>query len=150
MNSSRHSWTCAGLLVCIALLAMNAIEPQGADRSRAPVAAIDHTEFDFGEVAAGESHEHAFAVQNPGTQRLVLTPAGCNCRESSNRDAIVVAPGASAEVIVELDTTGASGPLRQIEHFTTSDPSRPHIDLVVTAQVTGGPPEVIAAATANP
>jgi hypothetical protein len=101
-----------------------------------PSAVFEQSEQDLGVVPAGEILPVAFAVRNPGSRRLVLSPAGClSCAHSRGLDPVIVPAGGSAEVIVTLDTTGLSGPVQQVDRYTTSDPQRAQVEFVVTAQV---------------
>lgn len=130
----------AVIISCAALLAMEALDAYraafGGSASAPPAALFERTELDLGNVTAGEVLPIVFPVHNPGAQRLVLTPAGCaNCPDGADLDSVIVPAGGRAEVVVTLDTGNRAGDVQRVVRYTTSDPVRPRIELVVKATV---------------
>lgn len=71
---------------------------------------FEETEFDFGTVQEGEKVSHTYKFKNTGKEPLILSDAkgSCGCTVPKwPREPI--APGASAEIVVEFSTQGKAG-----------------------------------------
>ncbi len=76
--------------------------------------AFDEVEYDFGTVAEGEKVKHVYKFKNTGSEPLVLSNAvgscGCTVPEWPREP---IAPGASAEIMVEFNSQGKAGDRNQ-------------------------------------
>jgi len=92
--------------------------------------------FDFGTVEQGSTVSHAFRLQNAGSSPVrienVKGTCGCTVAASSEHD---VAPGGTAEVTVQLDTTRIAGPTRKTVTVYTTDPSNAVLALTLAGNV---------------
>lgn len=81
-----------------------------ADAGKVPVIKFAESEFDFGNIKAGDKVEHTFAFTNEGTADLIISDAkascGCTVPDWTKEP---VAPGKSGEVHVVFNSTGKSG-----------------------------------------
>ncbi len=105
-----------------------------------PVPRLDMPErsYDFGRIYARWTVSHIFAVQNTGTADLVIsnlvTSCGCTTAELSSR---VIPPGHRADLTVTFDADyhPARGNVTRLVWFATNDPTRPWVEVRVTADV---------------
>jgi hypothetical protein len=91
---------------------------------------------DFGSVKQGTVLEACFPVRNTGSRRLVLLEAnaGC-CGQGGETRPTTVAPGASAQLTVRVDTSNWHGRLDERVGYTTNDPNCPRLVLQIQAHV---------------
>ena len=75
-------------------------------------------------------------MQNGGSRRLIvwLMKNSRECLQATVPE-IVLAPGETKPLVVQLDTTMAIGPLAMEVHYRTIDPARPTFTLAVRADV---------------
>ena len=120
-----------GCYVAIALVyrAAFAFDPQSP-----PALTLTRTAWDLGQLSPGKTLRVAFPVHNSGGQRLLISPSGesCECVSSIGKR-MVIPPGGSHEIMVALDTTKISGPVKLELHFETNDPQHRHFTLVLMA-----------------
>jgi hypothetical protein len=132
----------AGLLVGlwlarIAVSAWLGFNPPG---STAPVAELSHTTRDLGTVSQGPVLRTTFPITNAGARRLVLIEhSEGSCDESAEPRQVILTPGDSAELEVEVNTALWYGQMEHVVHYTTNDPRLPRFDLTVTATVQSPP-----------
>ena len=111
---------------------------QNASLQTHPLAAaeLSHTQRDFGTVTQGEVLREEFQVNNTGTRRLVFQRdvPGC-CGEPAETQAVIVPPGGSATLPIELDTATLAGVVDHVVEFTTNDPEMPRFSLTLRADV---------------
>lgn len=91
---------------------------------------------DFGALPQGGVLQAVFPVANTGTARLVLVdqPGPC-CGRPPDPRSVVVAPGESKQLTVEVDTAQWFGQMEHKAEYSTNDPDRPRFTLTVTARV---------------
>lgn len=95
------------------------------------------TTFDFGTVKDGEMVSHTYKFKNTGSEPLILSDAkgSCGCTVPKwPREPI--APGGSAEIIVEFNSKGKSGKRNQ-KVTLTSNTNPPQSFLYLTGEVIG-------------
>lgn len=72
---------------------------------------FNETEFDFGKVKAGEKVTHVYKMKNTGKEPLIISSAkgscGCTVPKYPTNP---IPPGESADITVEFDSKGKSGP----------------------------------------
>ncbi|MEX2120483.1 MAG: hypothetical protein WD847_12880 [Pirellulales bacterium] len=101
----------------------------------APRLATGRRERDLGRLRQGTTHRVAFAVSNRGTRRLILTDRGNCCGEETPPVQLVVPPGESLNVVIELDTSRWFGQVRHMAEYDTNDPQAPSLAFTITALV---------------
>ncbi|MHC4176507.1 MAG: Ig-like domain-containing protein [Planctomycetota bacterium] len=108
----------------------------GTAGSSAPAIRLAHTERDLGTVVQGAELRTAFPIANVGTRRLILREhrRAC-CGQAADQSEIVVPPGNSTELKVQVDTSPWCGRMREAVRYTTNDPDRPQLTLYVNADV---------------
>jgi hypothetical protein len=105
-----------------------------------PVPRLDmpSTSYDFGRIYEAWDVTHTFAVQNTGDADLLIgnlvTSCGCTTAELSSN---VIPPGHRADLTVTFDADyhPTNGPVLRLVWFATNDPTRPWIEVRVTADV---------------
>lgn len=105
-----------------------------------PVPRLDmpNSSYDFGEIYEAWDVTHTFAVQNTGDADLrivnLVTSCGCTTAELSSD---VIPPGRRADLAVTFDANyhPASGPVSRLVWFVTNDPTRPWVEVEITADV---------------
>jgi len=115
------------------------------------ILSVPGTTRDLGHTTDRKRWHVAFPARNAGRRRLVISEIDleCGCGDRTRRT-FIIPPGASADLIVPLDTRFAAGPTEAIAAFTSNDPSRPRFHLTVRATVdAAGLPEP-SLATAKP
>lgn len=120
--------------------ASHALRPAPAEETRqeapGPIAVLPETQRDVGAVSAGVVLGARFSVKNAGTRRLVIERESEECcDEPSERRRIVVPPGVSGVIEVQVDTNRWYGEMRHVVHYTTNDPSRPRFTLTLHGEV---------------
>lgn len=106
-----------------------------------PKLVIEKTEFNAGEIKAGEELKHDFVVKNEGTADLqilnVLPSCGCTASDFTK----VIAPGKEGKISLTVHTTGFSGALSKYADVLTNDPQRAKFTLTLNMIIaTSGPP----------
>ena len=128
----------AGLLLALCLFSQWVSAWPGSDNAAAatPRLILPYTHRDLGTVPHGAILRAAFPVENAGTRRLILVEEveGC-CGQSVDPRSVIVAPGDSNDVTVEVDTARWHGSMQHSTHYRTNDPRLPRFTLRVTANV---------------
>ncbi len=127
--------------VALALALAGAAFGQGSSTAALPKLVIEKTEFNAGEIKAGEELKHEFVVKNEGTADLqilnVLPSCGCTASEFTK----VIAPGKEGKISLTVHTTGFNGALSKYADVLTNDPQRTRFTLTLNMVVgTSGPP----------
>lgn len=102
-----------------------------------PKLVLSTAEVDLGSVAADNAATVRVPIRNAGHERLVVHREGTGCCGSEAEPPVIVPPGERGELVATLDTAGRQGTVRQAIGYTTSDPTMPRFDLVLTADVGG-------------
>jgi hypothetical protein len=107
-----------------------------ADASGEPLVVVAPAEWDFGRAEPGRLLEARFRVTNRGGRRLVLhrSQESCDCLSTAEPD-VLVEPGGSRVVTVQLDTRGKLGTVTADLLLKTNAPRRPILRLSCRAQV---------------
>ena len=108
--------------------------------SLSPQLVLASTHRDLGTVTQGSVLRTTFPIANQGTRRLVLSDQsqGC-CGQPADPRQVIVAPGDSTELTVEVDTARWHGRMERTLRYTTNDPKLPRFALTVTASVQSAP-----------
>ena len=99
---------------------------------------FEETEFDFGTVQDGTKVSHTYKFKNTGKEPLVISDAkgSCGCTVPSwPREPI--APGKSAEIVVEFNSAGKTGNRNQ-KVTLTANTNPPQTFLSLKGVVAGG------------
>lgn len=98
-----------------------------------PITAIEFVEpeFDFGKVNEGEKVQHVYKYTNTGTEPLIISNAKGSCGCTVPKwDKEPLAPGESAEIVVEFNSKNKKGKRNQKVTITANtDPIRTFIYL---------------------
>lgn len=136
MCAAPNLWTaCASLLAAVAC-AISASTASADSRGRAVASSLS---YDFGTVTEGEKVAHNFVIRNSGSGPLSIigTSPSCGCTVAAiSKPALE--PGQSAEIRVQFDTSGFSGPKAKVVEVFTSDKSSPSISLTMKGTVAPG------------
>ncbi|HEX4144485.1 MAG TPA: DUF1573 domain-containing protein [Pirellulales bacterium] len=102
-----------------------------------PKVVVEADEYDFGSVAYDQTVEHAFRFTNRGESPLQLEAGGTTCVKCtiSRLPDDPIAPGESADVIVEYHATAAEFDFRQSATILTNDPKTPRVVLSVEGKI---------------
>jgi hypothetical protein len=129
----------AALTLALALASSALGQSQSAPG--APKLVIVHTEHNFGQVKAGESHTHTFTFKNAGTADLLIKNVlpGCGCTAGDFTK--VVPPGQEGKIVLTINTTGFNGAVTKHADVTTNDPQMANFTLSLHMVIgTAGPP----------
>ena len=114
--------------------------PDGHAGGSAPKAVLSCQRRDLGSVPQGRVLQATFPVTNAGNRRLILSQRGTGCcGRPADSHQVIVAPGDSTELSVEVDTARWAGQLDHTVRYTTNDPALPQFALRVTALVESPP-----------
>jgi hypothetical protein len=107
-----------------------------ASVSGKPQVVLDRTEWDFGNVTAGETLRATFLVKNAGDRDLILLKhrSSCGCLTPDFSEA-ALPPGQSRELRVDIRTDRLHGPVRKRQSYTTNDAQKPLIEFTLVADV---------------
>ena len=94
---------------------------------------------DFGTVAPAQRLQGSFSVRNVGSRRLILHQEGASCCGQSAPEPLVIVPGQTASVPVDVLAPTQPGPFEYPLSFTTNDPGHPRFEFVVRALVSEPP-----------
>ena len=137
-NAALLPTAVAGLLLALCLFSQWVSAWPGNDNAAdaAPRLILPYQQRDLGTVSQGAILRAAFPIQNVGTRRLILVEEleGC-CGQSGTPRSIIVAPGDSKDVTVEVDTARWHGSIQHSAHYKTNDPQMPRLTLRVTARM---------------
>jgi hypothetical protein len=104
--------------------------------SSSPKLALPTLQRDLGTVDQGDVLQTTFRITNAGRRRLVLhEEARRCCGQSAESRRIIVPPGRSTLLHVEIDTAPWLGNMEHMARYTTNDPQLPQLALKVTALV---------------
>ncbi|MFH1919181.1 MAG: DUF1573 domain-containing protein [Planctomycetota bacterium] len=102
----------------------------------APRLVLPRSERDLGTVSQGGTIRAVFPIRNAGIRRLIVMEEGKGCcGEPAEPRRIILAPGESTSVEVEVNTAQWHGRVEHAVHYTTNDPELPRFALTVTANV---------------
>ena len=108
--------------------------------STSPQVALRCTERDLGTVCQGTVLRATFRITNAGTRRLILREEGAGCCGQSTRPPeIILPPGGSKDLTLDVDTAPWHGRMQQTVRYVTNDPRRPRFALQVNATVESPP-----------
>ena len=101
---------------------------------------FERTSYDAGSVIEGEKVEVAYVFTNTGQSDLVIesVKASCGCTASSPKD-LVIAPGASSEIMATFDSRGREGTQNKSITVRTNDPDQSTIILRLMVEVERDP-----------
>ncbi len=121
------------LLVPAAVLAQAA--PAAPAEANKPKIDISTKIKDFGTVPKGQMIKAVFEVKNTGTAPLEITQVRptCGCTVASFDH--TVQPGATGQVVADVDTSAFSGPISKAVLVYSNDPETPQVNLVIKADV---------------
>ena len=101
-----------------------------------PRIGIDPTTFAFGKVLQNKTLHKDFVIRNLGTEDLkigrISTTCGCT---AALAESDVVKPGSSTTLGVDLQTRTYSGRVERSVIVESNDPTKPRLELVVSATV---------------
>lgn len=127
-----HLGLLAGICLLTASVSFGQETPPAADkapgsdaasgRMPTPRAVIDKPDHDFGAVWIGEKMNHTFTVHNEGDAplRILEVKPACGCTLAGAYDK-VVAPGATGNIPVSIDTKKFNGPFKKYVNIKTDD-----------------------------
>lgn len=104
----------------------------------APTARCDADTFDFGAVADSDTVKHTFQITNAGDAALTLAAASICCGATAKLPSEPVAPGATADIAVELTLRGRRGAVNKPLYLSTNDPKQPMFRLALSGKVKAG------------
>lgn len=119
------------------------------DQRHQPELVLNQTFHDFGPIQRDTTVSHAFRFTNVGTGALTLkagstTCTACTIAELSKTR---VAPGQTAEVVVQYTASAHKPNFKQIATVLTNDPRRPRVELNISGTVTSEfrllPPQIV-------
>lgn len=119
-------------------------DPEVKPPADAAQAAIDETTFNFDKMESGTTQRHTFEIKNPGKSPLDLEFVSHTCKcttvELNGKSvepgaSATVAPGDKAEVMLEWAAKVPAGPFRHGATFTTNDPQRSRLELMVEGDI---------------
>ena len=133
IQSETRRWRWQLLIVpIVGLLALGA-----SSALAGPVAKLEPQSIELGEVLRGEKAIARFTVSNVGDEPLEISNVkpSCGCTAVEYPD--VVAPGASAEVLLTFKNDNLSGVQRNKADISTNDPNNPMLVASFSANVNG-------------
>ena len=110
----------------------------------APEVYVEEPIYDFGSILEGFAVTHVFIIQNAGNETLVIDQVAASCGCTTTELATDrLAPGASVELEILIDTAGFGGRISKSIYIYTNDPEyadssgsdRPRFTLRVTGEV---------------
>jgi Protein of unknown function (DUF1573) len=102
-----------------------------------PKLVVDQTLHDFGVIDRGAKVSHAFRFTNvgKGMLRLKAGPTTCTACTISSLSKSQVAPGETADVVVEYLPNAPKPDFKQIATVLTNDPEQPRVELNIRGNV---------------
>jgi hypothetical protein len=132
------------MIASLLLLATLGLAAQTEDAQ--PTAVLSEPILEFGTMARGETATRTFTLENRGTAPLEIRHVRNTCACTVLEVPSVIAPGAKAEITLELDTETLTGPASTVINLFTNDPTAPRLDLTVRVEsrpyVWADPPEL--------
>jgi len=101
-----------------------------------PKISIQQNEFDFGNIEQGKTVTHNFVITNNGGDILKISDvrASCGCT-AAKPEKNELAPGESANIKVEFNSTGRMGTQQKYVYVKTNDVSNPELKLKITGNI---------------
>ena len=120
---------CSIIILCFIITGMSS-------SANGPKIKFKETSFDFGVVKQGKAVNHIFMFVNTGdeTLRIDKVDSACGCT-AALVSAKKIAPGATGEIKVTLNTTGYQGKLSKYVYVESNDKSQPRKQLTVSANI---------------
>jgi len=137
---ARHALAGRRLARCalaLSLLALAGPAPgAGGVRVAGPVVQLDPETIDFGTLAQGEQPQHDVQLHNRGSAPLLIgeVTSNCGCTVAQLPDS-VLAPGATTQMRVTLQTLSFSGDVVKQITLHTNDPGAPQATITLKAHV---------------
>lgn len=126
---------------------LRTLEGAANGRGAVPCAMVSQCEMDLGRLTQGQMREISFPVRNAGGRRLVVSSENqACCGRSVDQPPLVLPPGGTAEIRIQVDTSGHCGQLRETYSYHTNDARRPRLSFVVHAEVVVPVPESVPSA----
>lgn len=101
-----------------------------------PLAVLDKTEHNFGEMGQHEVGRYSFTIRNEGETPLELRKGETSCKCTlSDLTQDKIAPGGQGQIELEWKTLLIQGEFRQTAEILTNDPKLPRINLVVVGKI---------------
>jgi len=125
------------ILVCVCTL-LFLLSDRAAGDQRGQIQLPDKM-YNFGKVVAGQVVTHEFPIRNTGSGdlRIINTSPSCGCTVASVTPS-VIAPGATALMKVEFDTSGFAGEKTKTVEVVTDDPASPRVGVSLKGSVLPG------------
>ncbi len=102
----------------------------------APVAELDETLFNFGEITQGEKVEKTFTIKNTGKRDLIIrrvrTTCGCTAAQPAKK---VLLPGEKTELKISFNSRGKMGRQSKPVTIITNDPNHSTLSIRLTGTV---------------
>jgi hypothetical protein len=126
------------LVVALALAAALALPGAGAEeaKARAPRIRVEPESFDFGKALPEKTLRKDFTLSNFGDAELVIEKVSttCGCTAALTAES-KLAPGASTQLRVTLETRSYSGRVERQVLVRSNDPVTPLVTVRVSATV---------------
>lgn len=105
-------------------------------RTNAPRIELANTNYDFGQVAEGQSVESEFTFKNSGKSDLIIRKIkpSCGCTTVEPVDKIIK-PGQTSSFKSSIKTAGFTGRISKSITVITNDPSSPSVAIRITGTV---------------
>ncbi len=102
-----------------------------------PKMEIDKSLFSFGTVTEGATVTHNFLLRNTGSAPLIVDRivSGCGCTTTTAAP-LEIAPGASHDLTVSLNTDGLTGEKEKLIRLFSNDPRASFVTLTMSGSVT--------------
>ena len=100
-----------------------------------PQVSVPEKRFDAKRVQEGEVIVHRFAIQNQGSEPLVIQHIKPDCGCTSAEFDETIAPGEEGHITLRLDTRGYSGRIAKHTRVITNDPQKELAILTMEADV---------------
>jgi len=102
----------------------------------APKLEVVETTYDFGEILKGDQVKHIFTIRNAGDAPLTIekvkTSCGCTAALLSEK---VLAPGQTAEIKTNFDSTRFKGRVKKTIYVNSNDPQQPEAHILLTGMI---------------
>jgi hypothetical protein len=93
------------------LISMAAVaQTEPSEKPNGPFMKFEKTSHDFGDIQPGEKVQHTFKFTNSGNEPVIITNISVQCGCTAPKwPKDPVPPGASAEILINFDSTGKVG-----------------------------------------
>ncbi len=127
--------------------------PPPVAKRTTPKILIEETTHNWGKIMQGEKHRHAFPVKNNGSGPLRINNVKSSCGCTTVDWPKVLEPGATGEIVLEIDTTRLrQSHVKKYATVTSNDPSTPQTKIYIEGdliQIIDHEPKVISLAGLN-